>query len=255
MEECVNVYQKQRDDLLVLARRIGQDARAKTDDGSDIDGRPAKRRRTRQSNAVNSTSEVPMRATRSQSRRSPEARQASGERFIIEDSEDDGSQYLENDDTSSPPESRLSEPDDGLVACPMCHARMKEEAVFTHLDQCEGSATKARSSTTERKQSTSVAYSVPTNEGETAIGSTQLFTADRDSAEKKTGRDWHSISRVEATDAEKAHGMDEPLERELRFQLSQDQTRTASRAGHLGEDSGPADCECSGTLRRHGKRL
>lgn len=161
MEECVNVYQKQRDDLLFLARRIGQDARAKTDDGLDIDGRPAKRRRTQQSNAVNSTSEVPMRATRSQSRRGSKARQASRESSIIEDSEDDGSPYLENEDTSSPPESRLSEPDDGLVACPMCHARMKEESVFTHLDQCEGSATKARSSTTGKKPSTSVAYSVP----------------------------------------------------------------------------------------------
>jgi len=30
------------------------------------------------------------------------------------------------------------EPDDGLVACPVCSQRMKEAQVFTHLDQCTG---------------------------------------------------------------------------------------------------------------------
>lgn len=161
MEECVNVYQKQREDLLVLARRIGKDSRDKANDGSDFDERPAKRRRVQQSNGDNSTSEIPMRATRSQSRRETETRRVSRERSVVENSEDDDSQYVEEVDTSSPPEPRLSEPDDGLVACPMCHIRMKEEAVFTHLDQCKGSPTQAKSSMTQRKQPTSVAYSVP----------------------------------------------------------------------------------------------
>ena len=30
------------------------------------------------------------------------------------------------------------QPEDGLVPCPICHKRMKPEAVFEHLDQCDG---------------------------------------------------------------------------------------------------------------------
>ncbi|TKA64046.1 hypothetical protein B0A49_09368, partial [Cryomyces minteri] len=30
------------------------------------------------------------------------------------------------------------QPDDGLVPCPMCKSRMKEESVFLHLDHCTG---------------------------------------------------------------------------------------------------------------------
>ncbi|KAK7538322.1 uncharacterized protein J3D65DRAFT_569733, partial [Phyllosticta citribraziliensis] len=42
----------------------------------------------------------------------------------------DGSEQSEED----------PEPNDGLVACPMCKQRMKEEAVFPHLDHCTGPA-------------------------------------------------------------------------------------------------------------------
>jgi E3 ubiquitin-protein ligase RAD18 len=51
------------------------------------------------------------------------------------------------DEASSPPELvDLEEggedaeyrPDDGLVKCPICSRRMKEEAVYPHLDQCDG---------------------------------------------------------------------------------------------------------------------
>jgi len=51
------------------------------------------------------------------------------------------------DEASSPPELvDLEEggedaeywPDDGLVKCPICSKRMKEEAVYSHLDQCDG---------------------------------------------------------------------------------------------------------------------
>ena len=28
--------------------------------------------------------------------------------------------------------------DDGMVACPICNRRMKNEAVFPHLDKCTG---------------------------------------------------------------------------------------------------------------------
>lgn len=42
--------------------------------------------------------------------------------------------------------------DDGLVACPMCNRRMKEEEVFPHLDRCEGDASESSRRTT-RSQS------------------------------------------------------------------------------------------------------
>ena len=50
---------------------------------------------------------------------------------VILDSEDD-----EIDDWQPEPELEPEEPKDGLVACPMCNRRMKEELVFSHLDRC-----------------------------------------------------------------------------------------------------------------------
>lgn len=161
MEECVTVYQKQRDDLLTLARKIGKAATGKATDGYESEGRPTKRRRIQQNNRTNTTSEIPMRATRSQSRIASKTSQETREWSIVEDSEDDGSQYLD-EDTRSQPDRPSAEPDDGLVACPVCHTRMKMEAVFTHLDQCDSPSRKQKHPTTPRQQQpTSIAYSVP----------------------------------------------------------------------------------------------
>lgn len=33
--------------------------------------------------------------------------------------------------------------DDGMVACPICNRRMKNEAVFAHLDKCTGDTASA----------------------------------------------------------------------------------------------------------------
>ena len=164
MEECVNVYESQREDLLNLARSIAEGARGKTTDGAAaVDERPVKRRRVQQLNRVNTKSEMSLRTTRSQSRMALQASQESMERSIVEDSEDDGSQYSE-ENPSPPPVKPSSEPDDGLVACPMCSKRMKEEAVFLHLDQCNGedrSFTQQTESTANKKPPASIAYSVP----------------------------------------------------------------------------------------------
>ena len=65
------------------------------------------------------------------------------------------------DEASSPPELiDLEEggedaedwPDDGLVKCPICSRRMKEEAVYSHLDQCDGE-TKSTSGRSIRSRS------------------------------------------------------------------------------------------------------
>ncbi|KAK2753141.1 E3 ubiquitin-protein ligase rad18 [Arachnomyces sp. PD_36] len=68
------------------------------------------------------------RTTRSQSRRVEEKYD---EAYVVEDSQDE--------DFEPEPEPE-PEPDDGLVSCPMCSRRMKNEAVFSHLDSCTGSA-------------------------------------------------------------------------------------------------------------------
>jgi E3 ubiquitin-protein ligase RAD18 len=165
MEECVNVYQKQRADLLNFARSIAVGAQNNAIDSSAPDERPRKRRRKDQTPDANTTSDVSTRATRSQSRMALHASQESREQSFVADSEDEGSQYGE-DDSSSTPAKPSSGLEDGLVACPMCSKRMKEAAVFSHLDQCDG---KARSSprlkdpTPEKQPSTSVAYSVPSS--------------------------------------------------------------------------------------------
>lgn len=162
MEECVNVYANQREGLLSLARRVAVDARSGAVDGTAFKGRPSKRRRTQQKNGPSTTSEMSVRATRSQSRMPLQICQESRERSIIEDSEDDGSQYGEED--SSPlPAKPFFDPGDGLVACPVCSKRMKEEAVYPHLDQCNGedrSSTEQKDPTAMKKKSTSIAYSV-----------------------------------------------------------------------------------------------
>lgn len=60
--------------------------------------------------------------------------------IIAIDSDGDGEEeYMpspKRQRTAHPP----TEPDDGLVACPMCTQRMKEEFVFSHLDRCDGSS-------------------------------------------------------------------------------------------------------------------
>ncbi len=160
MEECVSVYEKQREDLLKLARSFTEETRGKGTDGIE---RPSKRRRTQQPNGVHTTPQTPTRATRSQSRMTLQASQETRERSTVEDSEDDGSQYVEED--SSPlPKKTSSDLGDGLVECPMCSRRMRIEAVEPHLDQCDGgdpSSRQQKDPTEKRKQSTSVAYSVP----------------------------------------------------------------------------------------------
>ncbi len=162
MEECVDVYEKQREDLLRLARRIAEGTRSKEMDERAHDGRPPKRRRTQQPSQVRGVSEVPMRSTRSKSRLVSQTSQESKRQSFVEDSEDTGSQYSDGD-LSSIIQKPLPEPADGLVACPVCGSRMKEEAVFLHLDQCNGevrSSTPAKDPPASRKQSTSLAYSV-----------------------------------------------------------------------------------------------
>jgi E3 ubiquitin-protein ligase RAD18 len=166
MEECVTVYQKQRADLLKLARSIAVGARNHAIDSSAPEERPRKRRRKHQTTSANTTSDVSTRAMRSQSRMALRASQESREPSFVADSEEDGSQYGEDDSSHAPAKIPLSDPADGLVACPMCSKRMKEAAVYPHLDQCDGevrSSPRLKDPIPNGEPSTSVAYSVPSS--------------------------------------------------------------------------------------------
>uniref|UniRef100_A0A0B7K9U7 Postreplication repair E3 ubiquitin-protein ligase RAD18 n=1 Tax=Bionectria ochroleuca TaxID=29856 RepID=A0A0B7K9U7_BIOOC len=44
----------------------------------------------------------------------------------------------------------VPEPDDGLVACPMCQKRMKEWQVFGHIESCTGPSPKRQNTNTDR---------------------------------------------------------------------------------------------------------
>ncbi|KAK0661979.1 Postreplication repair E3 ubiquitin-protein ligase rad18 [Lasiodiplodia hormozganensis] len=138
-QELVDTFQRARPSALELARRgvaetspesgpgtkkargRGSEKKRKLDeiqdseDGGDQSEEEAERR--------------PVRKTRTQPRRSA----TSSRTPEIIDLEDDG-----DGDFVAEEEDEEAQPNDGLVACPMCNKRMKEEAVFSHLDRCDG---------------------------------------------------------------------------------------------------------------------
>jgi E3 ubiquitin-protein ligase RAD18 len=73
-------------------------------------------------------SRYPKRQTRKSSRRTTSPTDSS--QIIILDSEDEC-------DVEYVPDAVSSSMNDGLVACPICGVRMKEELVFQHLDRCQ----------------------------------------------------------------------------------------------------------------------
>ena len=118
VQEIVDAFQAARAAALKLAReaaKVGAEAEAgrrtggkkrKLDEADLEDWEPEGRSRARR--------------TRSQGRRA-DASSSPPEVVVLEGDEDE-------DDR----------PDDGLVKCPICSRRMKEEAVYSHLDQCDG---------------------------------------------------------------------------------------------------------------------
>lgn len=132
-----------REGLLEFARNSAELERKRLE--GDESPRPKKRRKVQapkmQQSEVAAGAE--RRSTRSQSRRGAvHESQESAKEQIVADSDDAGSEYEEEEcDTriahqAMKPQQAQEEPADGLVACPGCGKRMKEEVVFTHLDHC-----------------------------------------------------------------------------------------------------------------------
>ncbi|PGH23725.1 DNA repair protein rad18 [Polytolypa hystricis UAMH7299] len=129
VQELVDSFKLARKGVLEFARtarvRGAEDeGEGEVEEGSaDVELHVAKKRR------VNGAEKgrrdvVEGRRTRSQSRMVENSinTQENRQEVVIDDSQDED-----------------YEPDDGLVACPICSRRMKNEAVFRHLDLCTGS--------------------------------------------------------------------------------------------------------------------
>lgn len=112
IEEVVGAFQSARPTALEIAKK----------DKEEIDDevkRPGKRRRIAHEEVQENTSRRSTRQTRSTARNMTNYAQAD-DPIEIQDSD---AEY---------------EPEDGLAACPICQTRMKPEAVFAHLDHCDG---------------------------------------------------------------------------------------------------------------------
>jgi E3 ubiquitin-protein ligase RAD18 len=160
VEELVVNFVQSRDGLLSFAKVAAEN---ELQDDLEIQ-RPKKRRKIK-----GETRQLPERSTRSQSRR--ELMQASQQSTrsitieVVDDSEGGTDSDYEKDHPY--PQSKLRsapEPEDGLVACPVCGRRMKEEIVYTHLDTCTGTSLDAvppASNPTDHISVGSIAYILP----------------------------------------------------------------------------------------------
>ncbi|KAL3474003.1 Postreplication repair E3 ubiquitin-protein ligase rad18 [Aspergillus californicus] len=127
VQELVEGFKNARPSVLQLAKKAVQSYGATTD-GAEGDAEPPvpKKRKMEQEDGTNTAAGEGIR-TRSQSRGVVHQAEAP-DIEIIDDIQDE--EYI---------------PEDGLVPCPICQRRMKNEAVFSHLDTCTGDKAKARS--------------------------------------------------------------------------------------------------------------
>ncbi|PLB51211.1 putative Postreplication repair E3 ubiquitin-protein ligase rad18 [Aspergillus steynii IBT 23096] len=117
VQELVEAFQNARPSVLQLARRAADRAGDAEEEGEE---RPAPKKRKVAEQAGPEAIPVERRQTQSRSKGVDHASEPVAAE-VIEDSQDE--EYV---------------PDDGLVACPICARRMKNEAVFLHLDSCSG---------------------------------------------------------------------------------------------------------------------
>lgn len=119
----VDVWQGTRQKALDLARGMGE-----PEQGPKTKKRKLEVPDSEGEDEIEDEDDRPRRKTRSSARQS-RAQTRDPEIIELEDSEHE----------------EEAEPNDGLVACPMCNRRMKEEAVFPHLDKCTGPQPTTRS--------------------------------------------------------------------------------------------------------------
>ncbi|OXV09041.1 hypothetical protein Egran_03198 [Elaphomyces granulatus] len=118
VQEIVDSFRNARPGMLSLAKHPVDGGKVRGDDNPD--GPTPKKRRLNRGETSEESSPVESKMTRLQSR-SLRRRAQVAPTEVIEDSEDED--FV---------------PDDGLVACPICKKRMKNDVVFEHLDTCTG---------------------------------------------------------------------------------------------------------------------
>ncbi|KAI9727905.1 MAG: E3 ubiquitin-protein ligase rad18 [Chrysothrix sp. TS-e1954] len=151
LQEVVDAFTKGRDGLLGAGREL-----AGVRDGSSVAEATLPRRSKRKREVEDEdyvfeeepATQLPR--TRSQrrnvSQRSTPTNGASWPgRKAVEIADSDGDDELQAAEALPQPPVDAP-PDDGLVACPICSKRMKQELVFHHLDTCTGSSTPSRPS-------------------------------------------------------------------------------------------------------------
>ena len=136
VEEVVEAFKNTRGIALELARkdsaqREKEEEREGTAKGKRRSKRAGLKRKIEDTDIDEEDNEdhsSQVRKTRSQSRR--QAADDTPEQPEVIDVEDDekDEEYVDE------------QPEDGLVRCPICNKKMKEQAVFLHLDQCSGEA-------------------------------------------------------------------------------------------------------------------
>ncbi|KAK8231670.1 hypothetical protein HDK77DRAFT_68696 [Phyllosticta capitalensis] len=132
-QEMVDVWQGTRQKALDLARGMGE-----PEQGPKTKKRKLEVPDSEGEDEIEDEDDRPRRKTRSSARQS-RAQTRDPEIIELEDSEHE----------------EEAEPNDGLVACPMCNRRMKEEAVFPHLDKCTGPQPTTRSTRNSDRSRTS----------------------------------------------------------------------------------------------------
>jgi E3 ubiquitin-protein ligase RAD18 len=148
VQEILDAFKNARESALTLAKK--EAARIAAGDNEAPEPVPKKRKVSQvdHTEAIEVVQRSPQRVrTRSRSQMAlaqasrQERIQAAGVPEVIEDSQDEdfvpGRSHI--DHLWSPLSLTLTiVADDGMVACPICNRRMKNEAVFSHLDKCTG---------------------------------------------------------------------------------------------------------------------
>ena len=138
LQEVADAFVAARAQALEVATR--KEEEAGSDDGVTVaNSRGVKRKRRAGGDAAEEGVQAPR---RSQRRKFGGGAQGVAQRVTVVN--DDGD---DDDDDEDYTADTMGSPDDGLVACPICRKRMKDELVFSHLDLCNGEETPSRQAT------------------------------------------------------------------------------------------------------------
>lgn len=166
VQEAADAFVGARSQMMLLAKQeedVGRQARVTQGAETTKPTRGSKRKRTQEDGDVPITQ-----APRTRSQRQAErarsvsdlaAKNHTTDRSLPVDTDIEDGDYepyqddYQQEDTRNAQNSHTPQPSDGLVACPMCGKRMKEELVFPHTDTCTGNS--SRSSPPPRPSSSS----------------------------------------------------------------------------------------------------